>query len=294
LPFVNTWVTFPALDVAVLAWATGTHDAASDEGENQIMQVKGSVILITGASSGIGKDLALRMAEEGARTVLVARRSDLLEAVSEQCNKHAPSLALTCDVRERGQVEATVAEAQRRMDAPIDILVNNAGYSRWTLAKDAPVEEFEDLMRTNYFGMVYFIKAVLPSMLERRRGHLVNVASIAGKMGVGHHTHYSATKFAMVGFSEALWFELRDTGVGITVVYPGVIDTPLFEDKSFADFPAANRARMIPVRPLTEAILRAIETNRFEVTVPRYMGLGTIIRHIWPSFFRSMAVRQGG
>jgi short-subunit dehydrogenase len=98
----------------------------------------------------------------------------------------------------------------------------------------------------------------------------------------------------MVGFSEALWFELRDTGVGITVVYPGVIDTPLFEDKSFADFPAANRARMIPVRPLTDAILRAIATNRFEVTVPRYMGLGAVVRHVWPWFFRTMAVRQGG
>jgi short-subunit dehydrogenase len=257
------------------------------------MQIEGAVALVTGASSGIGKDLAIRMAAKGAKTVLVARRQAALDAVREECDRHAPSLALSCDVRERGQVEAAVAEAQRRLGA-IDILVNNAGYSLWTLAKDAPVEHFEDLMRTNYFGMVYFTKAVLPAMLERRRGHLVNVASIAGKLGVGHHSHYSASKFAMVGFSEALWFELRGTGVGITVVYPGVIDTPLFEHESFADFPAANRARMIPVRPLTEAILRAIERNRFEVTVPRYMGLGAVVRHVWPWLFRRMAVSQGG
>jgi uncharacterized protein len=257
------------------------------------MRIEGQVALITGASSGIGKDLAMRMAEKGAKTILIARRQSLLDAVRDECSRHAASIAMCCDVRDRGQVEATVAEAQGKMGA-VDILVNNAGYSRWSLAKDAAVEEFEDLMRTNYFGMVYFTKTVLPGMLERRRGHLVNVASIAGKLGVGHHTHYCASKFAMVGFSEALWFELRGSGVGITVVYPGVIDTPLFEHESFADFPAANRARMMPVRPVTEAVLRAVERNRFEVTVPRYMGLGAVVRQVWPWLFRTMAVRQGG
>jgi short-subunit dehydrogenase len=257
------------------------------------VRIDGTVTLITGASSGIGRDLAMRMAERGARTVLVARRQSLLDEVRDRCARHASSLALTCDVRDRAAVEATVRRARAEL-GPIDILVNNAGYSRWTLAKDAPVEEFEDLMRTNYFGMVYFTKPVLSEMLDRHSGYIVNVASIAGKLGVGHHTHYSASKFAMVGFSEALWFELRGTGVGITVVYPGVIDTPLFEHASFAAFPASNRARMIPVAPLTGAIVRAIEREQFEVTVPRYMSLGPVVRHLFPSLYRRMALKAGG
>jgi hypothetical protein len=250
-----------------------------------------AVALITGASSGIGKDLALRLAEEGARTVLTARREDKLNEVKQACERHAPSLALRCDVRERAQVEAMIAQARAHFGR-IDILVNNAGYSRWTLARDAPIDEYEDLMRTNFFGLVYCTKAVLPLLLAQRSGHIVNVSSIAGRLGTAHHTHYCATKFATAGFTESLWYELRGTGVGITLVNPGVIDTELFEHESFKEFPAANRARMIPVRQLTEAILDAIRRNRPEITVPRYMALGIVVRHLAPGLFRRIMARQ--
>lgn len=256
------------------------------------MQIRDAVTVITGASSGIGKDLAVRMARRGAKTVLAARRLDLLEAAREECAAHAPSLALACDVADRAQVEAVVARAQAHFGR-VDILVNNAGCSRWTLAQDAPVEEFEALMRTNYFGMVYGTKAVLPLMLAQRAGHIVNVASIAGKLGVGHHTHYCATKFAVAGFTESLWFELRGSGVGVSLVNPGVIDTPLFAHESFREFPAHNRARVIPVGRLTEAMIAAIEKNRFEITVPGYMALGPAVRHLWPALYRALASRFG-
>jgi short-subunit dehydrogenase len=255
------------------------------------VDLKGSVALITGASSGIGKDLALRLAQEGTRTVLTARRGDRLAQVRTECEPHAPSIAIPCDVRERAQTDLVVAEALRHFER-IDLLVNNAGYSRWTLAAEAPVEEYEDLMRTNFFGAVYFTKAVLPLMLARRSGHIVNVGSIAGRLGTGHHTHYCATKFAMTGFTESLWYELQGTGVGITLVNPGVIDTELFDHESFANFPAANRARMIPVRVLTEAILEAIRRNRPEITVPRYFALGTLLRHLLPGTFRRIMANQ--
>ena len=183
-----------------------------------------------------------------------------------------------------------IAQANRHFGR-IDILVNNAGYSRWTLARDATVEDFEDMMQTNYFGTVYATKAVLPLMLARRSGHIVNVSSIAGRLGTPHHTHYCATKFAMTGFSESLWYELRDTGVGVTVVNPGVIDTELFEHPSFATFPAENRARMIPVRRLTDAVIDAVRHDRPEITVPKYFALGIVVRHLAPGLFRRIMTR---
>lgn len=256
------------------------------------MRIDSAVAIVTGASSGIGKDLAIRLAERGAKTVLVARRGALLDEVRATCERHAPSLAAVCDVRERAQVESMVTRARGHFGR-VDLLVNNAGYSRWTLARDAAVEDYEELMRTNYFGTVYATKAVLPLLLAQRAGHIVNIGSIAGKLGVANHTHYCASKFAVAGFTESLWFELRDTGVGVTLVNPGVIDTALFDHESFRAFPAHNRARMIPVRPLTDAIISAIEKGRFEVTMPGYMAFGPAVRHLWPSLFRALASRFG-
>ena len=254
------------------------------------MKIQDSVTVITGASSGIGKDLAVCLATKGARTVLVARRRALLETVREQCAHHAPSLAIPCDVRDRAQVEAMIVQTHEHFGR-VDILVNNAGYSRWTLAQHTPIEEYEDMMRTNYFGAVYCTKAVLPALLTQRSGHVVSVASIAGKVGTTHHTHYCATKFALVGFTESLWHELQGTGVGVTLVNPGVIDTELFHHESFATFPEANRARMMPVRPLTSAIIAAIERDRFEITFPLYFVLAPLLRHLWPAAFRAIMRR---
>lgn len=249
------------------------------------MQIANAVTIITGASSGIGRDLAVRMARRGATTILVARRADLLEEVRETCGRHAPSVAFPCDVRERTLVEEVVGRTLDRFGR-VDILVNNAGYSRWTLARETPAEVYEDMMRTNYLGLVYATKAVLPGMIERGAGHIVNVSSIAGAVGVAYHTHYCATKFAVAGFTESLWHELRGTGVAVTLVKPGVVDTPLFAHPSFSEFPPSNRARMIPVGALSEALVGAIEARRAEVTFPRYFALGPFVRHAWPALFR--------
>jgi len=144
----------------------------------------GKTALITGASSGIGRLLALRLARAGARVVLVARRDDALRAVAaEIAAAGGTAVVLPCDVADRDQVSAAAAQAVRQCGT-IDILVNNAGYGHHRRFVDWDIDDIERMTRVNYLGSVYWTKALLPHMVERRSGWLVFVASVAGKIGV--------------------------------------------------------------------------------------------------------------
>jgi len=183
-----------------------------------------------------------------------------------------------------------VAEVRKEL-GPIDLLVNNAGQSRYHTFVESPVEEFEHLMRVNYLGAVYCLKAVLPAMIERGQGHIVNISSIAGRIGTLRHTAYSATKFALAGLSESLYYELLGTGVGLTLVNPGLFETHLFDHESFRDFPGRSSPSMKPPEILTSAIVKAIRANKFEITVPRGFWAGVVIKDLCPPMFRRLHTR---
>ena len=187
------------------------------------MRLKGAVVVVTGASSGIGAASAIAFARAGARLELGARRLDRLGAVAERC-RAAGSSAVNVrllDVGERASARTFIAAAKRDHER-LDILVNNAGVGWRGALHEMPEEKVDELIATNLKGVINTTQSVLPWMLERRRGVIINVASVVGFRPAPYSAVYSATKHAIVGLSHALRGELSGTGVKVCVVYPGV------------------------------------------------------------------------
>jgi short-subunit dehydrogenase len=252
----------------------------------KLTSYRGLTALVTGASSGIGKVLALRLAREGARVALVARRAAELDAVAAQIGAGGgEALVLPCDVADRDQVFAAAAAARDRLGS-VEILVNNAGYGHHRPFLDWDLDDIEHMMRVNYFGTVYWTKALLPHMVEQRRGWLVFVASVAGKIGVPDESAYAASKFATVGFAEALSIEVEDAGVHVLTVCPGTIRTPFFDQEALARMPPVAKRSMVEPEPLVEAIIKALAAGKRELTYPRPIAAAYAIKSIAPGFMR--------
>jgi len=252
----------------------------------------GKTALITGASSGIGRLLALRLAREGARAVLVARRDEALRAVAaEIAGAGGTAVVLPCDVADRDQVFAAAAQAVAQCGT-VDILVNNAGYGHHRRFLDWDLDDIERMTRVNYLGSVYWTKALLPHMVARRSGWLVFVASVAGKIGVPEESAYAATKFAQVGLAEALSIELEDDGVHVLTVCPGTINTPFFDAEALQRMPPVSKRTMIEPQRVVEAIVDALARGRHEITVPRFIAAGYVVRALAPRFMRRSTKRS--
>ena len=225
--------------------------------------------LVTGASSGIGRDTAIDLARRGARVAICARRKERLEDTLADCREHEPTCqAYVCDVADTAQVRSTVDRTVAEL-GPIDLLVNNAGIGAYHLFAEAPEGKFESIMRTNCFSAVEFTRAVVGSMLERRTGAIVFVSSFAGRIAPWRHTAYSASKFAVTGLAEALYYEVKPSGVHVALIHPGVIATELFENgEGFEHLRHIVEPQMRGTEIVTRAIARAIERERFEIFVP--------------------------
>ena len=187
------------------------------------MRLKGAVIVITGASSGIGEATALAFARRGARLELGARRLEKLKTVGEKCREAgSPDVHVRLlDVGQRASARAFIAATLRDHER-LDVLVNNAGVGWMGRAHQMPEDRLDELIATNLKGVINTTQSALPWMLERRRGVIINVASVVGFRAAPYSAVYSATKHAVVGFSHALRGELSGSGVKVCVVYPGV------------------------------------------------------------------------
>jgi short-subunit dehydrogenase len=245
------------------------------------------VALVTGASSGIGAQLARDLAGRGARVALLARRADRLEALAAELGGDRQALAVPCDVSERAAVEAATARVLERWGR-IDVLVNSAGVARHALFKDEDPETFVRLMETNYLGVVWAIRAVLPAMRARGEGWIVNVSSVAGKLGQPDESAYSASKFAVTGLSEALAYELAPLGIHVMTVYPALVRTEMFTPDVLARMPERVKRTFIEPADLTRAVFRGLARGAHEVTVPRYVEMGYLMRLLLPRWFRRM------
>jgi short-subunit dehydrogenase len=180
----------------------------------------GAVVLITGASAGIGRATALGFARERARLVLAARRRDRLEEVAALARAlGSEAIVAETDVADRTQVESAIARAVSGFGR-LDILINNAGIGYYGLLEETPVEEVETLWAVNVMGTIHAAQAAIPLMRAQGAGHIINVASVAGKRGTAGSSVYCATKFAMVGLSEALRLELWGSGIQVSVICP--------------------------------------------------------------------------
>jgi short-subunit dehydrogenase len=258
----------------------------------RLTSYEGLCAVITGASSGIGRLLAKRLAAAGAKVALVARRVDRLEALAtEIAATGREALVVPCDVADRAQVEGAARRILDRFGA-VDILVNNAGYGHHRKFLDWDLDDMERMMRVNYFGALYWTKALLAQMVERRRGWVVFVASVGGKLGVPEESAYAASKFAMVGLAEALSYEVEDAGVQVLTVCPGTIRTEFFDDEALARMPPVSRRMMVEPELLVDAIFTALAKGKYEITYPRFVAAGYVVRAIAPGFMRRNTKRQ--
>jgi len=248
------------------------------------MDFKNKVVVITGASSGIGEAAALKFAKKHANVVLVARRKEkLLEVEKKISNCSGSSLVCQCDVSNKDQVEQ-MAKTVLQTYGRIDILVNNAGFVIYGKVSELTTEEIVAQMETNYFGMTYCTKAFLPQMLEQHSGHFVNVASIGASFSAPGVASYCATKFAMLGFSEGLKHELHGTGVDLTVVSPIMVRTPLFDHPSFENFSKFSTGISLSSETVAKAIIKASNSSRLEIVVPSVARAGIWFKQTFPYF----------
>lgn len=246
---------------------------------------------MTGASSGIGAALARALAARGVRVGLVARRRDRLEALARELGGPGRALALAGDVAEAGTADHAVAATVEAWGR-IDLLVNSAGQARHLLFKDQAIEDVETLMRVNYLGMVRMTKAALGPMRGAGTGWLVNLSSVAGRIGQPDEAAYAASKFAVTGLSESLVYELEPLGIHVLTVFPALVRTEMFTPEVMARMPAGFHRRFIEPDAFAAAVLRALERGAHELTVPRSVGVAYLVRLLAPGFFRRQVARM--
>ncbi|WP_338540559.1 SDR family NAD(P)-dependent oxidoreductase [Paenibacillus tundrae] len=242
--------------------------------------LKDQVVFITGASSGIGALCAQMLIEEGAIPILAARSRDKLEEIGASLNGQHE--LLTLDVTNDEQVQAAISNMLEKYGR-IDILLNNAGYGKFAAMTEMTVQEFDEMMDVNYMGIVRCTKAVLPHMLKRGTGQIVNVASMAGKIGTAKSASYTATKHAVLGFSNALRQELRKTGVKVTTINPGPIDTPFFH-RADPSGNYVNNVRWMMLKPedVARHMVQAMKKRKEEVNLPRMASAGIWLYQLFP------------
>jgi short-subunit dehydrogenase len=237
------------------------------------MRIDGSVIWITGASSGIGAALAVACARRGARLILSARRTDRLEEVRERCGAEGTRV-LALDVADSSSFEGTVSRAEAFWGR-IDVLVNNAGVSQRSLFEETDPAVVRRLVETDFLGPVLFTRAVLPGMIRRRAGQIVLITSLTGRVATPLRTIYSASKHALHGFADSLRAELHRHRIAVCVVAPGFVRTDSSVNALSGNGSANGRrdrgqAEGVSAERCAAGILRALERDRPE----SYVGLG--------------------
>lgn len=230
-------------------------------------------VLVTGGSSGIGLAIARQLAASGAHVWIVARRPELLSKATreiEQCRVSPMQMvgSINADVSNEAEITAKLGEFCANAGVP-DILFNCAGIAHPGKFEETDAVIFRSMMETNYFGTLYPTKAVIPGMIQRKSGHIVNFGSIAGLLGVYGYTAYGASKSAVIGFSNALRDEMRLYGVHVSVVYPADTQTPQLEYEKPLE-PAITKmlagSKPISAEQAARVTLNGVARNRFAIT----------------------------
>lgn len=258
------------------------------------------VIVITGASEGLGAEMARQLARthgKGCALVLAARNAAALHTVAAECEAlGAAALVVPTDVSQEAPCRALIDAAVARFGR-IDVLVNNAGMSAQALLEEVQAADlawYETLMRINHWGSVWCTHAALPH-LKASRGSILAVSSLAGLVGVPGRTAYSATKFAMTGFFEALRTELRGAGVSVTIAYPGVVATEIRRRGFNAQGQPAGRSglkedKAMPVATCARLMLDGMARRQREVLMTPRDKLARVLKFLWPKLVDNMAL----
>ncbi|OKO90496.1 UNVERIFIED_ORG: hypothetical protein BDK47_10359 [Anoxybacillus amylolyticus] len=257
------------------------------------MRLKGRHVVITGASGGIGEQIAYEAARQGAVPVLLARSEERLKEASArieaQTGIRAPYASL--DVSDRGMIEAVVSQLIADLGA-IDVLVNNAGFGVFRYVEDIDLDEMERMFAVNVFGLIACTKAVYSHMKERGSGHIINIASQAGKIATPKSSVYSATKHAVVGFTDSLRLEAGRFGIFVTAVNPGPVETNFFSTADESGEYVRNVSRwMLRPEAVAKRVVAAMMTPTREVNMPRWMDLGSRLYRLAPGLVEKVAKR---
>lgn len=234
------------------------------------MDYTGKVVLITGGSSGIGLALAKEFAARSAFVCLAARHEDLLQAAlaTLQVNEPGGKLAFPVDVRHPEEVAELVEKVTCQAGVP-DIVINSAGVAHPGYVQELDLEIYHWMMDVNYFGTVHVDKAVLPAMLQRGSGYIVNIGSVASKIGVFGYTAYSGSKYAVAGFSDVLRMEVKPYGIHVSIVYPMDTDTAQLAYEN--QYKPAElkyllpKMGVVPAEKVARSILKGMDRQRYEI-----------------------------
>lgn len=256
------------------------------------LPLDGARVLLTGASSGIGAALAPELAARGTRLVLVARRADRLEKVAQRCRESGASevVVLPRDLSDPAAATDVVREVEAA--GGVDVLVNNAGAPMRRAVDALTLDEVERTVRLNLLSPAAMTLAVLPGMLGRDRGCVVNVASLGGRLGIKGEAAYCASKFALCGWTESMAADLHGTGVEVRLILPGAIDTEIWDqpgnDPAFYDGP------LDPPGTVADRIVAAIEGDAIEHYVPDLREVVTAKTADLEGFLAGMLASAGG
>jgi uncharacterized protein len=243
------------------------------------------VAVVTGASSGIGAELARALAQRGWHCVLLARREERLRPLAEEIGGEFE----LCDVSDRAAVDAVAARILERHPR-IQLLVNNAGFTQRGDFLSGDPQGIEDVMRTNYLGSVWCLRAFLPGLEAATPSDVVNIVSVAGTVAVPQSGPYAASKHAQLAFSRAIAAQVRPRGIRVHTVKPGYVETEGFPQ---AWLPAAAQRLVIGPDRIVTHVLGSLEHHRGETTVPRYYRVASVLQALIPNLFVRVLARSG-
>ncbi|WP_409251269.1 SDR family NAD(P)-dependent oxidoreductase [Bacillus sp. SCS-153A] len=247
-------------------------------------RLKNKNIVITGASGGIGEKIALKAAERGANVVLLARNEERLKAIQKKIQEEYKGKAFihSVDVSDFESLPSVFQSIYREFEN-VDILVNNAGYGIFDEADQASFEDIKGMFDVNVLGLIACTKHVLPIMKKRNSGHIINIASQAGKLATPKSSAYSASKHAVLGFTNSLRMEAASSNIFVTAVNPGPIATNFFNIADRSGTYAKNMERlMLDPEAVAEKIVNKMLTNTREINLPRWMNAGSVLYTLFP------------
>jgi short-subunit dehydrogenase len=247
------------------------------------------LVVVTGGSSGIGKEIARQLLRRGDRVVIVADQEQKLHVAERDLRDVSPNVwSVVCDIASPESVAAMGDAVLARFGCP-DVLVNNAGFATYELFAQTAPEGIERLASVNFLGHLRVTRAFIGPMIDRRRGTIVNVASIAGRIPMAPSGVYSAAKHGMVAWSETLRHEIHRFGLRVVVVCPGRVPTHFFDHPTFQARRAGPETKqLISTELVAQVTLRAVDRGQFMVYLPSYYGLGVWLTQLLPFVWRSV------
>jgi short-subunit dehydrogenase len=257
------------------------------------MQLQGKVVVVTGASMGIGESIAQSFAAEGANVVLCSRDAARAEAARVRIGSSERTIAIACDVRHREQIEQAVTATVQRF-GQIDLWINNAGSGLQASVASMSMADCREMFETNLFGAVEAMQAVIPTMKKQRSGCIVNISSVAGHIPVPGMAAYSGTKFALNAMGKAARIELKPFGIHVMTVCPGYIRTEFSKNAVKGEggvrFSGAVTSRIPPER-VARAVLLGYLAKKREVVVPVGDRLKIKLYQLWPTAIERVMAR---